>query len=470
MSVILFNPRGRPHTSAKGDVHSLACVMPPIGLASIAAVLRQEQCRISIYDAALDFGVSNAEWAHRIVQQSPEIVGFTATTSGFYDAYDVCEKIKERNADIRTVFGGVHVSWGGGEILKNYPAIDYIITGEGERAMLQLVSDDPVDTIEGLAYRQNGSIKLGPGRRKLYNLDDLPFPAYDLLPGFPRRYLMPLFGYPQQPGANIASSRGCVYQCSFCDRSVFQKSFRHNSPEYTVEQMTWLNRDFGVKHINFYDDLFTLNRTRVARLCELLRTQKSRMSFNCIARIGHIDDELIRLLKLGGCWMVNVGIESGDQDILDAHKDRLSLEMIRRDITRLHNAGIWVKGLFMMGFPGETEKSIARTREFALSLPLKDANITAFTPFPGAPITHGIEKLGAFDNDWSKMDCEQFVFVPHSIGSKEKLEQHYRLFIKGFYQRPAMRRIYRTMLLQSPHSYWRLLKGAGTFLRYASGL
>ena len=135
--------------------------------------------------------------------------------------------------------------------------------------------------------------------------------------------------------------------------------------------------------------------------------------------------------------MVSVGIESGDQAILDANKEGLTIEAVRRDVKMVHESGLWVKGLFMIGFPGETEESIVKTREFAKSLPLKDANLTAFTPFPGAPISAGIENLGTFENDWSRMDCVNFVFVPKEIKSKAVLEHHYGLFFREFYQ-PAV--------------------------------
>jgi radical SAM superfamily enzyme YgiQ (UPF0313 family) len=169
--------------------------------------------------------------------------------------------------------------------------------------------------------------------------------------------------------------------------------------------------------------------------------------------------------------MVSVGIESGDQNILDSHKDGLSLDAIRRDIEFLHNSGLWVKGLFMIGFPGETEESIIKTRELALSLPLKEANLTAFTPFPGAPISKNIEEFGAFDNDWSKMDCVNFVFISNEIKRKEILEYHYSEFFKNFYNRKFMKTsVYPKMLLQSPHSFYRFIKHAPEFLRFKDSL
>ncbi len=466
MKIVLFNPRGLTLDAKSRRLHSLACVMPPIGLASIAAVLRNAGHSVIVFDAALDIEYSNEQWAQRIVSARPDMVGFTAVTSAFLDACDVACRVKRRAETTAIVFGGVHVSWGRERILVRVPEIDFVIAGEGEYAMCKLANGAPHATIEGLYFRNGPVVEHGPAPA-LCAMDDLPYPAYDLLAGFPKRYLMPLFSYPRHPGANVISSRGCVYQCSYCDRSVFGQGFRFNSPEYTAGLVSHLAKDFGVRHVNFYDDLFTLNRERVVKLCSLLSQLKPAVSFNCIVRLGHIDDELVRLLKRAGCFMVNVGIESGDQAILDRHKSGLTLEVVRRDIEKLTRGGLYVKGLFMMGFPGEGEASIATTRDFALSLPLKDANVTAFTPFPGAPITAGIRSLGEFDDDWTKMDCEHFVFVPREIGSRETLERMNREFIRAFYQRKYMRRIYLRMLRESPHSFLRLAMNAANFLSYA---
>ncbi len=469
MKVILFHPRGRAWAPKGRDIHAVACVMAPIGIASIGAVVRNAGHEVVMMDGALDFYCSNQEWAQRIYKEKPDFVGFSATTLGFLDAYDVCSKVKQLESSIKTVFGGVHVSWGKNKIIEDYPLIDYVIDGEGEYAFRDLLATQGKTPVPSV-YSQSFPTFSTQTSYLQCEMDDLPFPAYDLVAGFPKRYQMPLFGYPKHPGAVIISSRGCVYRCTYCDRSVFHKSFRFNSPEYTFEQMKWLSKDFGVRHINFYDDLFTLNRERVAKLCALITEQKINMSFNCIVRVGHIDNELLKMLKKAGCWMVHVGIESGDQKLLDIHKAGVTIEQIKNDVTRVAAAGLWVKGLFMIGIPGENEESMIRTRKFAMTLPLKDANITAFTPFPGAPISQTIHELGTLDNDWSKMDCENVVFVSHEAQSKEVIERNRNAFIKEFYERKYMRRIYRTMMVQSPHSYWRLIKHAGSFLRYARSM
>jgi radical SAM superfamily enzyme YgiQ (UPF0313 family) len=463
--IVLFFP---PHGGGSflSHVTRLTVATPPLGLLSLAAFLRAAGHDVSIIDGNRGEGLDARQWAMRLVARHPDYVGFSTTTASFLAGNAVCEELKKRSPDILTVFGGVHVSWGEEKLLSAYPSIDYIVSGEGELAFEQLIAGRDPGSIEGLIFRRGTAPRSAPARKTLVSMDDLPFPAYDLIDGFPRAYPLSLFGYRRHPGAAVISSRGCVYRCSYCDRSVFRKSFRWQSPEYSYELIRWLRTDFGVRHIIFYDDLFTLNRDRVERFCGLLRTSSLGVTFNCIVRIGHIDQELIALLRSAGCWMVHVGIESGDQSILDSHKEGVTVEGIRRDVRRLHDAGIWVKGLFMMGFPGETETSIRKTIDFACSLPLKDCNVTAFTPFPGAPVYQSIEQYGALEDDWSQMDCMQFVFVPQGIESRGRLEILQGEFIRSFYRRPSMRKVYRAMLRECPHSYWRLLKNAASFLAF----
>jgi len=475
MRVILFYPGCYNSTAKEYNVSYLAVNLPQLGLASIAAVLEKNKHEVALFDAASDFTTSEEEWIRRILDFFPDFIGFSTITANFWNAYRICRVIKDKRDTIKTVFGGVHASWGRELLLGSFPAIDYIIAGEGEYSFLRLIRGDAPETIPGLCYRNGETCLAGPVQDKstLCSMDDLPFPAYNLLQGFPGKYSMPLFCYPRHPGASIISSRGCVYQCSYCDRSVFKQSFRWNSPEYTCELILYLNREYGIKHIMFYDDLFTMNRNRVQTLCHLLRASGKPVSFNCIVRIGHIDSDLIQELKSAGCWMVNVGIESGDQNILDSHKSGLTVQNIRTDVELLYNSGLWVKGLFMMGFPGETEESIKKTMALAYSLPLKDANVTAFTPFPGSPIYENISNFGTFDKDWSNwqnMDCVNFVFIPSETGSKHILEKYYKEFLTGFYNRPFMRSVYRKMVFQSSHSYWRLIKNAPRFFKYAKRL
>jgi radical SAM superfamily enzyme YgiQ (UPF0313 family) len=171
-------------------------------------------------------------------------------------------------------------------------------------------------------------------------------------------------------------------------------------------------------------------------------------------------------MKKAGCWMISLGIETGDEDLLAQHRQNANLDMLADKIRLIHKAGIRIKGLLMMGLPGENEKSIQRSMDYVFSLPIDDFNLAKFTPFPGSPLYKGIHKLGTFKEDWEKMDCMDFLFVPHGM-TKERLDELFINFYRSHYSRPKVLLGYTTMLWKSPDSWIRFIKNLGSFLRFA---
>jgi len=296
-------------------------------------------------------------------------------------------------------------------------------------------------------------------------LDTLPFPAYEKLEGFPGIYKLPIFNYPKAPSTSCVSSRGCPYACSYCDRSVFQRSFRFNSADYLYRHVKYLNERFGIRHINFYDDQFTFRRQRVEDFCNLMIANPLGMTFNCAVRAEHIDEELLTLMKSAGCWMVSLGIETGDENLLAQHRQNADLNMLADTIRLIKKCGIRTKGLLMMGLPGETEKSIQLSMDYFFSLPIDDFNLAKFTPFPGSPIYEKIHTVGDFDEDWPKMDCMSFQFVPYGM-TRERMEELFNHFYKSHFQRPKVLLGYVTMLWKSPDSWRRFLADLVGFMSF----
>ncbi len=462
--IVLVHPRGFNWFPGQRDITDIANRMVPQGLLSIAAWLLRDGHDVFVYDclgpgAPLEID----RQAKDILSFEPHMVGFSATTSSFPDAADLAERIKAQRADVITVCGGVHVSALKEKLLPDYPAFDFLAVGEGELTMSELAAGINPAAVSGVIYRQGAQVMASPPRIQIADLDDLPFPAYEKLRGFPRHYHLPLFSYTQTPGATMITSRGCLFQCSYCDRSVFQKGFRYNSASYIYDHMKYLRDRFGVRHVNIYDDLFTANRKRIVELCERLARKPLGMNFNCAVRAGHTDDELLSLLKDAGCLMVSLGIESADPDMLLRHKSGVSLDLVRDTIRRIQRAGLRAKGLFMMGLPGETEQSIRRTSDFILSLGLDDMNMAKFTPFPGAPLWATIRDEGTFDENWRLMNCLNFVFVPKGIPSKERLDSLYNEHVKRFYSDPAWRKRFRRRLWQHRKSLFYLLRHLPSF-------
>ena len=329
----------------------MANIMPPLGLASMASFLEKNGKTCAIIDC---FARPDSDRAIReyLVSERPAFIGFSCTTSSFLDGVRLASLAKGTSPDVRVVFGGAHVSALKDRILRQFPVIDYVVAGEGEQTLLELMEGEgrADEQVKGLVYRDaEGASHFTGYRAKGLDLDGLPFPAYHKLHGYPLAYKLPIFNYPRAPNASCISSRGCPYACTYCDRSVFRRSFRYNSAEYLYAHLHYLRKRFGIRHINFYDDQFTFNRERVKAFTEMMIDRPLGMTFNCAVRAEHVDMELLRRMKAAGCWMISLGIETGDESLLAQHRQRADLGMISHTLRLIKKAGIRTKGLFMMG-------------------------------------------------------------------------------------------------------------------------
>jgi radical SAM superfamily enzyme YgiQ (UPF0313 family) len=473
--ILLVHPLGYDSERAKDDISRLANIMPPIGILSIAAWLEQHGYIVDIIDCYAHPD-SDALIAESLNSNRPAWIGFSCTTSAFLDGVRQARMAKDILPEIRTLFGGVHVSSMKERSVDEFPDVDIAIMGEGEETMLELLEAGPdatADTLSrilGLVHRLPDGKGNDTGRRKGMDLDRLPFPAYEKLVGYPESYALPIFNYPQHPSTSCIASRGCPYSCSYCDRSVFGADYRSNSPEYIYNHMKHLKERFGIRHINFYDDQFTFQTKRVDDLCKLLIEKPLGMTFNCAVRANHVKEATLRLMKQAGCWMVSLGIETGDEDLLKQHRKKSELGDLADKIRVMSKIGLRVKGLLMIGLPGETEQTVKRTMEYVFSLPLDDMNLTKFTPFPGSPLYRDITAakgaLGEFDERWEKMDCMNIVFVPNGL-TRDRMEELFSEFYKRHFTRPRVIWGYTSMLWRSPHSWIRFLSNLPSFLRFA---
>ena len=465
--VLLVHPLGYASKRAANDVSRLANIMPPLGLAQIAAYLEQRGIHTDIIDcyARPD---SDSRIVEYVREHRPAWVGLSCTTSSFLDGARIAAMVKGENRAVQVVAGGPHVSALKEQLLADYPLFDAFIVGEGEESFYQLVVSSVAErsTLSGVVWRgTDGSVVFNGYRQPGLNLDELPFPAYDKLAGFPRTYQLPIFNYPKAPNTSCISSRGCPYACSYCDRSVFQRTFRYNSADYLYAHLHHLRQRYNIRHINFYDDQFTFHRQRVVDFCRLMIDQPLGMTFNCAVRAEHVDDELIALMKAAGCWMISLGIETGDPDLLAQHRQNPDLDMLAATIALIKKHRIRVKALMMVGLPGETETSIRRSMDYIFSLPIDDLNVAKFTPFPGSPLYQNIHQLGSFSEDWEKMDCMSFQFVTHGM-TEQRLEELFADFYRGHFHRPEVLLGYVAMMWKSPHSWYRFIANLGGFLSF----
>lgn len=466
--ILLIHPLGYRKEAAGHDISRMANIMPPLGLASIAAYLEREGLGADIIDCYAHPD-SDPLITDYIREKRPAFIGFSCTTSSFLDGVRIAEMVKAVLPGIKTIFGGVHVSALREKVLADFPAVDLVVVGEGEQTLTELLksaSREPAG-IAGVIFRDSaGEIVYNGYRETRLELDSLPFPAYEKLAGYPDVYMLPIFNYPKAPNTSCISSRGCPYACSYCDRSVFRRNFRYNSAEYLYNHLRYLKDKFNIRHINFYDDQFTFNRQRVEAFTTMMIEQPLGMTFNCAVRAEHIDFDLLKRMKKAGCWMISLGIETGDEELLAQHRQNADLAMLADKIRMIKKAGIRTKGLLMMGLPGESESSIQKSMDYVFSLPIDDFNLAKFTPFPGSPIYQKIHELGEFEEDWEKMDCMGFQFVPRGM-SRGRLEELFIRYYKTHYQRPKVLFGYVAMLWKSPDSWRRFIGNFFDFIRFA---
>ena len=466
--ILLVHPLGYHAAAAETDISRMANIMPPLGLASIAAYLQNQNIDCAIIDC---FARPHSDRLIKdyILMEKPAFIGLSCTTSSFLDGVRIAKLAKGILPDIQAVFGGPHVSALKQKVLKDFLEVDLAVVGEGEETLAELIKNGRKvsNTIKGVIYRKSeGELEFTGYREKGIDLDTLSFPAYEKLEGYPQVYSLPIFNYPQAPNTSCISSRGCPYKCTYCDRSVFRSTYRYNSAEYLYEHLRYLKRRFGIRHINFYDDQFTLNRRRVEDFTQMMSIKPLGMTFNCAVRAEHIDRELLKQMKAAGCWMISLGIETGDENLLARHRQNADLKMLTEKTQLIKEAGIRAKGLLMMGLPGETEVSIKRSMDYVFSLPLDDFNLSKFTPFPGSPLYEDIHEYGTFNEDWEKMDCMHFLFVPHGL-RKDRLEELFTQFYKTHFLRLKVLWGYVTMLWKSPDSWIRFVRNVGDFIRFA---
>jgi radical SAM superfamily enzyme YgiQ (UPF0313 family) len=470
MRITLVHPAGFNFVPGQPDFTVLANRMAPIGILSLAAWLEQHGHPTAVHDCLGPGAPTGLEAnAAHILATNPELVGFSATTSGFMDAVDLAVLLKIQRPQLPVVFGNVHASSLGAALLEHFPEIDCLCLGEGEGPILDLAEGRcPVD-IPNLVFRDGHRVVSNPRRPRLPDLDQLPFPAYEKLAGFPRGYHLPLFSYRKRWGATMITSRGCPYACSFCDRTVFEHLYRFNSAAYIYEQMRHLRDRYGVRHINFYDDLFTAQKARVEELCARLIDRPLGMEFNCAIRTGQTSAEMLRLLRRAGALMVSLGIESADPAMMRRHKAGVTLEAVRDTVEKIHAAGLRAKGLFIFGLPGETSQTVQTTSDFILSLDLDDMNLTKFSPLHGAPIWNEClqDDAGELHEDWRLMNCLNFVFRPSGFASRAEMDALYNRTVRRFYDSPGYRRRFARQIWEHRWSLWHLARHSPRVLQAA---
>ncbi len=381
----------------------------------------------------------------------------------------------------RTIAFGTHVTPMPRETLRAYPALDYVLFGEPDLTIRDLVdhlegkidqrppeiqaifakqpgyqpamgADRQVDLqhIPGIAWRRGDEIFLNAPRPFLTDLNDLPIPLHHLLPL--NSYRMPMM---KGPFTFIVTSRGCPAGCTYCIKHVsYQYSVRLRSPEKIMEEL-WILKGLGIHNIHMYADLFTVNRDQVVDLCKLMIEQNIQIKWTCNSRVDYVDEEMLKLMGKAGCWFISWGIESANEAILKHARKGARPDQARQSLLWSKQAGINNWGYFIIGLPGETEETIRQTIAFAKGLPLDIALFHIAAPYPGTPFFFEVVRENWFrpGTRWEQVDMDKETVLDYPDLPAERLMYWQRRAFREWALRPGPMLTYLKMLFSDSSTF-----------------
>lgn len=409
MKVLLLTP---PATRLRNPATAKEDLLPPktwvpLGIAYLASALRANGVQTDFRD------LHDQTWEDVTVllrRQQPDMVGISCFTLGRVNASRLATLTRRELPGTRIVMGGPHATFFPEHMLAN-PAVDVVALGEGENTIVELVhcldQDSDLGDIPGIVYRTRSGLVWTPPRKRTTGLDELTFPAYDAfdLEEYKSPEIPP--EYQSLQGTHLLTSRGCPYHCGFCSvNRFFEGRWANRSPRNVADEIENLIARLGVRHIYFSDDLFTLDRKRVIKLCQEILDRRLHFVWMAETRVDLVDKEMLDCMRAAGCYRIYYGVESGSPRILKAANKGFTVEHIRKAFALTHQAGMEPCCFLMVGNPGENPETIDETIDLIHAIkpslmPILGIN----TLLPASPQYEHAKGLGLINDDYWLSDA-----------------------------------------------------------------
>ena len=413
---------------------------PPLNLAMLAAWVRDKGFDVGILDCGIQAPTQERFRAYLLTCREEHrhqkiFVGFYVCTPTAFQCYELAGIVRELIPDSVILAGGPHASFMAEEVLTQSP-VDFVVVGEGERTLEEIMSEKPPQEINGVAFRSPlapGEVIFTPPRERFTDLDALPIPAYDLLEI--HRYRPPVGAFKRLPSFLVNFSRGCVNYCFFCTKTLGTAHLQ-KSPLRMLEELRFLNERFGIVDFVLVDDTFTAQKSSVLEFCKLLEKSQMNLTWHCYTRVDHVDPEMLRVMKQAGCHQLMFGIESFDDNILTLIRKGTTVAQGEEAIRMTKDAGIAVRLSMMVGNIGDSPSSLKRSIRRIRRIKPDYINVLIATPGPGTPFFMWAEQEARFiTKDWAKYTGSTATVRLDSITEKE-IYKYYRKFWIDFYFHP----------------------------------
>ena len=444
MKVLFVNP---PQTASKYKF--MGVIAPPLGIAYMDGVLQENNIDVEILDAsAEDMDFKDVE--KELLKRKPDLVALTALTPTIGRALETAQIVKETLPDSIVVMGGYHPTFNFIETLED-ENVDIVIRGEGEYIMLNLVqaleNQSSLHDVKGIVFEDKNSkeIVVNPEAPLIQDLDELPFPALNLLPMQKYRLLDM-----DTHMTTMITTRGCPMQCSFCSSAAMHgKKIRERSVENIVDEIEYLKTNYDIDTIAFMDDTFTLKKRKVMAICDEILKRNIEIMWGCTSRVDTLDEKLLKKMKEAGCITIFIGVESADQQQLDNMCKNTTIAKIENAFKIAHKLKIRTIASVALGMPGDTKEIMNKTVKFVHKLKPNYAIYSLATPYPGTRFyKEAFEKNLIKIKDWSKYTLITPILetIDCSLNDMRKIQA--KAFMK-FYLRPHY--IIRQFLQDGPY-------------------
>ncbi len=417
---------------------------PPIALCQMAAIAREAGHEVHLIDA-MAYKTDFDHTIQMVIDYSPDLIAFSLWTTTFHVDMELAKELKKKLPHSKQVIGGPHLDLYATETMTANPFVDYAVHGEGEQTFVELLAflsnEFSIEEIKGLLYRDSGNIVKNPSRDKVENLDDIPFPAIDLLPLGKYHSIMAKNNKP----IYVLTTRGCPYKCVYCVDQQFGRSVRLHSPEYVIKYIKWLVNDLGINEIHYYDDTFTLNKKRTLEICKKIQEEKLNIPWTIRTRVDNLNQEIVEALWNAGCYRIGFGVESGNQEIMDLMKRGITLEQVRKAFVLTREYPFEIIANFMIGYLDESKSTYKNTIDFAIELDPDFAYFSITQVEPCSDLFNQASKLNLVNPDeWhdyvlGKIDMVNLnnYFLPGKDYSIDDLDKMLSLAYIKFYLRPS---------------------------------
>ena len=411
---------------------------PPSWVAYIGGALRKAGYANLRFVDAMTNNLPDKTVEQIIRANRPDVVMATAITPMIYKAQETLRLAREANPGCKTILGGVHPTFMYAQVLTEAPWIDYIVRGEGEEIIVNLMraienGSDERDRyeIQGIAFLDGDRVVATPAHPPIADLSTLT-PDWSLLE-WEKYIYIPLNVRVAVP--NFA--RGCPFTCRFCSQWKFWRKYRVRDPIAFVDEIELLVREYKIGFFILADEEPTIHRKKFVAMCEELERRKLGVHWGINTRVTDIlrDEQYLPLYRRAGLVHVSLGTEAAAQMNLDRFRKETTIEQNKRAIKLLHNQGIVAEAQFIMGLENETPETIEETYHYALDWKADMANWNMYTPWPFAEL---FEELGdrVEVRDFSKYNFVTPIIQPDAMTREQVLKGVLRNYAR-FYMRKA---------------------------------